>query len=173
VRTSVPPESVAGAVRAEIQRAAPDLPLFDVETMERRLSRQVGGGRFLAGLAGGFAGLALGLSALGLYGVAGWTVASRRREIGVRMVLGARPGRVAGAVLAAGVRLALAGMLLGGIGAFALGKALAARLPGLPAPSLPSLALTALVLLATMAAAALLPARRAARTDPAITLRQE
>lgn len=173
VRTSIPPESVAGAVRAEIRRIAPDLPVFDVETQERRLSRQRAGGRFLAGLAGGFAGLALGLAALGLYGVVGWTVGRRRRETGIRLVLGARPAGVAGATLAIGVRLALMGMAAGWIGAFALERTLAARLPGLPPPDLRSLATASLILLATTCAASLLPALRAARTDPAVTLREE
>jgi ABC-type antimicrobial peptide transport system permease subunit len=137
------------------------------------VDEQVARYRVSAVLVGAFGLVALALAAAGLYGVVSFLVARRTREIGVRMALGAGRGRVARGVLVFALRLALAGVALGLVGALWLGRFTAGLLYGVaPGDPLP-LALAALTLLAVTAGAAWLPARRATRVDPLVAMRAD
>ncbi len=120
-----------------------------------------------------FAGLALLLAALGLYGLLAYTVAQRRREIGVRMALGARPSQVATAILGEGMRLVASGLLLGVAGSWVVMRALKTLLYGVTATDAWVLAGSTLVLLLVGMIASYLPAHRASTIDPVTALRYE
>jgi putative ABC transport system permease protein len=124
-------------------------------------------------LIGGFAVPALLLAALGIYGLVAYLVTQRRREIGIRMALGARPGAVLGLVLAEGMRLALVGIALGALGAVVATRWLQSQLYETSATDVPTFIVSAAVLVAIAAAATLVPARRATAIDPVRTLRAE
>jgi ABC-type antimicrobial peptide transport system permease subunit len=111
---------VAATVRREFAKADPELPLFDVKTMDQRLETSVRERRAAMVICAAFAGLALVLSALGIYGVLAYTVTQRTREFGIRTALGASAGTVVGMVLGQGMRLAAIGLALGAAGAIVL-----------------------------------------------------
>jgi predicted permease len=173
VRTPQAPEAAGVALRAVVQRLDPELPLTDVKTMEARIRDSVSGRRIPFLLAGLFAGAALVLAAVGIYGVLAYSVAQRRREIGVRMALGARPEQILRQFFGLGVRLLAIGLPLGLIGAWLAAHAMAGLLFGVT-PANPSvLAGTAVILAAVALPACLLPARRAAQVAPIDALRAE
>src|SRR5213076_2005124 len=129
--------------------------------------------RFQMTLLSVFALVALALAALGIYGVMAYSVAQRSREIGIRMALGAAPRRVLGMVVAGGLRLAAAGVGLGIIGALAATRVLSALVYGVSTTDPLTLASTAAVLIVSAALASWIPARRATRLDPTLSLRAE
>jgi putative ABC transport system permease protein len=129
--------------------------------------------RFSLVLLGAFAGIALLLAAVGLFGVMAYSVAQRTQEIGVRMALGARPAGVVAMVLRDGMGLALIGLIAGAAASAGLGRFLATQLYGVKPTDIPTFAGVALVLLTTAAVAVILPARRAARIEPVVALRWE
>jgi putative ABC transport system permease protein len=151
----------------------PDTPLYNAKTMEDCLALDLGRARFQAVLLGIFAGIALLLTAIGLYGVIAYSVAQRTHEIGVRMALGASRGNVLSMVLNRGVQLTLIGIAIGVAGALALAQIISAMLYEIP-PRDPA---TYFVVCVTLGAVALLasylPALRAARVDPMVALRYE
>lgn len=173
VRTAGDPLAALPAVREAVRAVAPTLPMVGVRTLDEQLARASSRTRFAALLLGVFSALALLLAALGVYGVVAQTVADRRRELGLRMALGAEARRVGSLVLGQGLRLAAAGAALGVPAAWAASRALESLLfevvPGDPW----TYAAVPLVVLAATAAASLLPAWRAARLDPASVLRAE
>lgn len=167
VRTSIDPRAAVAAVRHELRALDADLPLAEVATLADVADRSYDEPRFLAWLTGTFAAVALVLAAVGLYGVMSYTVSRRRREIALRMALGAAAGRVLRLVIARGMRLVVAGALAGVAGALALSRFLEGLLYGVE-PTDPWTIAAVVVLLAAVALLAnFLPARRAARTDPA------
>lgn len=166
----IDPDRLAPSVREAVLAVTPTLPVYDVATLEERIGRQAGGARFLALLMTLFAVLALGLAAVGIYGVISYSVTQRRREIGLRMAVGARRSDVLRLILGQTVTLAVLGVVLGALAAFALRGVVASRLEGVEPANPLMLALAALVLLGVAAMAGLLPARSAARTDPVVTL---
>ena len=173
VRTAQDPADLALAVRAEIRRMDPDLPIVAMRTMREIVSSSVAQRRFQMTLTSLFAMVALLLGAVGVYGVVSCTVAGRTREIGLRMALGALRFDVMRWVFADGMRPVLAGLAAGMAGAIAMAQALRGVLFGI-APTDPlSLGIVLLVLLSTSALACYLPARRAAALDPMMALRQE
>jgi putative ABC transport system permease protein len=173
VRTKRDPASLTEAVRNEIRRLDPSLPLSEVRPMEKVLFESVGRPRFLMILVMLFAAVALLLAAVGTYGVLSYAVAQRTREIGVRMALGAQIGQVLRMILGQGALLAGLGLLLGVGGAVLLRRILASLLFGVT-PTDPLIFATVVALLAVVSfVACYFPARRAARVDPLIALRYE
>lgn len=173
LKTAVEPASLAPALRSAIWELDPELAVAQVETMDQVVARVLSPQRFQAVLLGSFAGLALVLAAIGLYGLLSHSVALRRRELGIRLALGATPGGLLELVLREGLGLTAVGLVVGVGAALGTGRLVAGLVPGLGAADPASLAVTAAVLLATAAVAALLPARRAARLDPAAAIREE
>jgi ABC-type antimicrobial peptide transport system permease subunit len=167
------PEGLAGPMQSAIRSVDANLPLYDFKTMEQRVDDSLLGRRFLLVLLTIFAGLALLLAALGLYGVITYTVRLRTRELGIRMALGAQPGDVLRLVLGKGARLAAIGLALGVFATFAVGRTLSSLLFQVSLFNPVTLLLTALILSSTVLFASYLPARRAAKVDPVEALRYE
>jgi predicted permease len=173
LRTTVPPLSLAAAVRGAVHDLDPDLPVARIETLSQIVAASIAQPRFYTLLLTAFAGTALLLAALGLFGVISVGVSQRTREIGVRMALGARSADVLGLVLREAAMLAVLGIAVGLATALALSRTLSTLLFDL-SPRDPLAFVTApLVLLVTAVLAALLPARRAAHVDPIEALRSE
>ena len=174
VRTSGShPEELAAAMQSAIRAVDSNQPLYDFKTMEQRINSSLLGRRFLVILLLIFAGLALLLAALGLYGVITYTVRLRTRELGIRMALGAQPADVLRLVLGKGARLAAAGLLLGVVATFVLGRTLSSLLFQVSLFNPVTLLLTSAVLGSVVLFASYLPAQRAAKVDPVVALRYE
>jgi len=167
------PASLAPAIRSVIRRLDPELPVAELRPMEEVLADSLKQPRFFSTLLGVFSALALVLAAIGVYGLLHYTISRRTREIGIRIALGGRPLDVFRLVMARGMAPVAAGALLGVAGAVAAGRVLKSLLFGVAAADPWSLggALGLLVGAALLACA--LPARRAARIDPAVALRTE
>jgi putative ABC transport system permease protein len=144
-----------------------------VATLDGLLSRSVSPRRFAAVLIGVLAGLALVLSAVGIYGVMSYTVGQRTQEIGIRMALGAQPGNMLALVLGRGARLALVGIGAGVLGALGLTRFLSSLLFGVGAADPLTFGGVAVLLLGVALTACYVPARRAMRVDPMVALRYE
>jgi putative ABC transport system permease protein len=172
-KTAGDPGSVAGAIEREIWTLDRDLPVEDVASMKQVVERAVWQPRSSTKLLAGFAGLALLLAAIGIYGVVSYGVGQRRHEFGIRMALGARPSNVLRSVVAEGAMLAGAGTVLGLIGALALTRYLQSMLYQVSATDPVVLASSAAILAVIALAAAFLPARRATNVDPMVALREE
>ena len=173
VRTALPPESVAPMVQKTILQLDPELPIDDLKLMQARIDDSLIARRSPAILAGIFAAVALLLAAIGTYGVLAYAVSQRRREIGVRMALGARPQQILAQFLGLGARLLLAGVALGVLGTWAAGRAMQSVLFGVGALHPGVLAVTAGLMLGVVFFALFLPSRRAARVNPIDALRGE
>jgi putative ABC transport system permease protein len=151
----------------------PDLPFGDITSLQSEVAGNVDEPRFRAILIGIFALLALILAAVGIYGLVSYTVTQRTREIGIRMALGAAPRQILVPVIRDGVVLALAGIGIGLVGAFAAARALSAFLFGVGASDPLTFSGVALLLLVVAVAASYIPSRRAMRVDPMVALRAE
>jgi putative ABC transport system permease protein len=154
-------------------RIDPDQPVAEVSTMRDRASRSLASPGFGAAVAGTLALLAVVLTVIGIYGLFSFTVAQRRREIGIRLALGDTPSGVARRVLGQGMWLAAIGVVLGLPLAFAGTQAAGARLAGVSAPTLPTLAAVAAVIMIAIGGACWLPARRASQVSPSEPLRAD
>jgi predicted permease len=172
-RTSRPPESLAATMAKVVREIDPELPVDGLRSMEARITDSLIARRSPALLAGIFAGVALLLASVGTYGVLSYAVAQRRREIGVRMALGAQPRQIGSQFLSVGLQLLVAGTILGVVGTWAAGRFMQSMLFDVPALHLTTLAGTALVMGVVSLVASVIPARRAARVDPLIVLRAE
>lgn len=170
LRTSQPPDTVTAAVRTEIAQLDPEMPFYGVRTLEERLSASLMDRRTPMLLATGFAAVALLLAAIGIYGVLAYQVSQRRREIGIRMALGAASGRIFTLVLREGGLIVGLGAVLGLAGAFVLRQTLQSQLYETAAMEPAVVAAVATVLIVVALIACVLPARRAAKTDPLIAL---
>jgi predicted permease len=173
VRTSLPPESLGLALQKVVRQIDPDIPVNDLRSMETRIADSLVARRSPALLAGLFSGMALLLTAIGTYGVLSYAVAQRRREIGVRMALGAQPGQIRSQFLYLSLRLLAAGTILGVIGAWLTGQAMQAVLFHVPPHNLAILAGTVGVMGLVSLVACLLPSQRASRISPMEALAEE
>jgi len=173
VRTAQNPLSLSRAVEDALRHADPNLPIGQVRTMEEMLSLSIAFQRFLMILMTAFAGLALVLAAVGLYGVISYSVSQRRHEVGIRMALGATGRDILGAVLHDGLRLTLMGTAAGLAAALVLTQILSAMLFGVnPTDPLTFMAVSWL-LISVATLASYIPARRATKVDPMVALRYE
>jgi putative ABC transport system permease protein len=172
VRTTTRPELLRPSLAAAVNTVAPALPLVDVRTMEQIVGERLAPDGFNIVLYGGLAAFALVLAALGIYAVMAFTVVQRTGEIGLRMALGAGHHQVRLQILREGATLATGGLVLGLVGAYALGRAMQALLFGTGALSVPVVLVASLVLLGAALVACYVPARRASAVDPLIALRQ-
>jgi len=165
-RTRVPASSFGTTLQRVVRSVDPEVALSDVRPMDARVAASLLAHRSPALLAGLFACVAVLLTAIGTYGLLSYAVAQRRREIGVRLALGARPSQVCGQFVALALRLMAAGLALGVLGALLSGRAMRALLFQVPAVHPETLAATAGLMGAISLAACLVPAYRAARTAP-------
>jgi predicted permease len=173
VRGSVPPGSLAGPLRREIQRLEPNLPVPEIETMSETIGTSLYAARMGAWLLSAFGGLALLLAVVGIYGVLSFSIARRTREMGIRLALGARSRQVFLLVVRDGMWLVGIGAVLGLAGAAFAAKALGGFLYGISPMDVPSYAGAVVVMAAVAFLACAIPARRAIRVNPIATLRQE
>jgi putative ABC transport system permease protein len=173
IRTEADPAQSAGAVRARVQSVDPRQPIYAVQTMDDIVSQSLAERRFSLLLMTAFAGLTVGLATLGLYGMMAQRVERRRREIGVRMSLGASGRGVFALVLRQGLSVVALGLAAGLAASFALSGLIESLVFGItPGDGVARLAVAALIL-AVGTIACLIPARRAARVDPILALRNE
>ncbi len=173
VRSPLEPASVAAAVRKELASLDRTVPLTDLKAMDEWISLSVADRKFNLQLLGAFAGLALLLSSLGLYGLISFTVTERTGELGVRMALGAQRQDILKLIATQSLRLAIAGIALGLIGSLVFARVIRGMLFGVASTDPVTLLVVCLLLAATAIAASLGPALRAIRVDPASTLRYE
>lgn len=173
IRTTSDPLSLVPAVSREIHAVDPDQPISNIATMSDVLTQQTGPRRLGMILLMVFAGLALLLASLGIYGVLSFFVAQQTREIGVRLALGAQLRDILGLVLKKGMGWALAGVAIGLVAAFVVARLMTSLLFGVRATDPITFAAIALVLLVVALFACYLPARRATKVDPLVALRYE
>jgi putative ABC transport system permease protein len=173
IRTNTDPSTLAGAVRNEFRSLDRGVPVYNIRTINDVLATSVAPRRTPMLLLSAFAGVALLLAMIGIYGVTSYYVTQRTQEIGIRMALGAQMGDVLKLVLRSGMGLALIGIAAGLIGAFALTRLMSTLLFGVKPTDLLTFGAVALCLLVTALLACYLPARRATKVDPLIALRYE
>jgi len=173
VRTNGNPTSVTKSLAAAIRSVNPDYPMTRVRTMDQVVSESLVTDRFTVMVFGSFAGLALLLAAIGIYGVMTFSVAQRNHEMGIRIALGAGSGQVLKLVVSEGMWAALIGMAIGIPGVYLVGRTLKSILYNVGATDVRALIGVAIVLLASALAACYVPARRATKIDPLAALRQE
>lgn len=171
VRSKAAPETIMASVEREVRAAGPQILIFGARTGSGIIDGGLFQARMAVGLLAVFGLLALGLASIGLYGVLAYSVQQRRREVGLRMALGATRAAVLKLVLSEGLSLVVVGIALGFAGAMAVGRLLSRMLFGVDAGDPLSVAAAALVLLTVALAACYLPARRATRVDPLTSLR--
>jgi putative ABC transport system permease protein len=172
-RTPGEPLAYVPTVRAELAGIDRELPIAAVRPMTDVIGRSIGERRFMMMLLGAFAGVAMLLAAIGVYGVLAYVVSQRTQEIGVRLAIGASPADVVQLFLREGVALAAIGLAIGAAGALAAGRALTTLLFGVSATDPATFIAVALALATAAFCASYLPARRAAKVDPMEALRTD
>ena len=172
VRSAGEPRALLPALERAVWSLAPDMPLVRVRTMEEMEGATLAARRFNAAVLLAFAALALALATVGAYSVMAYMVGERRREMGIRLALGARPAELQRATLGDGLRLAAAGVTLGALGAAAASRGLRSLLFGVSALDPATFAAVVALVVAALGLASLLPARRAAGVDPVVVLRE-
>jgi putative ABC transport system permease protein len=173
IRTNGEPASLAGAVRNEIHALDKAIPVFNVKTMNDVLALSVGPRRTPMLLLSAFAGVALLLAMIGIYGVTAYHVTQRTQEIGIRMALGAQMSDVVKLILKGGMTMALVGIGVGLAGAFALTRLMSSLLFAVTPTDIATFVTVSLCLLVTALVACYLPARKATKVDPLVALRYE
>jgi len=172
IRTAGDPAAFATTLRREVQALDKDQPVYSVRTFDDVVANSLGTRRVSMQLFAVFAGAALLLAALGIYGVMAYSVTQRTQEIGIRMALGAQKSDVLGLVIRQGMTLTVIGVVVGLAGAFALTRLIASLLFGVAATDPLTFVAIPLLLLFVALVACYLPARRAARLDPTVALAQ-
>ncbi|HSB29570.1 MAG TPA: ABC transporter permease [Pyrinomonadaceae bacterium] len=172
-RTSIAPSSVGATIASQVRSMDPNVPIFDVKSMDQRLSESLARRRFAMVALGVFAGFAFLLAVIGIYGVISYSVAQRTSELGIRLALGARQVDVLRLVLSAGVKLALIGIGVGLVLSFAVTRFLSGLLFGVRATDLLTFSALSVLLIVVSLLACYLPARRATKVDPLVALRYE
>jgi len=173
VRTAGDPGTMFRSISAAVHSVDPQIALAEPRTLDDVKSLMLAGDRFIMTLYGCFAGVALLLAAVGIYGVMAFTVAQRENELGLRMALGASRGNVVALVLKEAMLLAAIGMAVGLVGAYFVGRAMKSTLYGVGTMDISAVAAVALVLMGASFLASWLPARRAASVEPMRALRTE
>jgi len=173
VRTTADPASIAAAVTREARALEPNVPIYDVKTMQQWLSESLARRRFAMLALGLFAVVAMLLASVGIYGVMSYTVAQRTREIGIRVALGAQTRNVLKLIVGQGMVLAGSGVAIGLVAALAITRVMASLLFGVGATDLLTFVCIGLLLTVVALLACYLPARRAAKVEPMIALRYE
>jgi len=172
-RTSSDPAAAAAAIVAAIHEVDPTIPVYEIRTMDSRLSDSLARRRFSMIMLGTFSAFALILAAVGIYGVMAYLVTQGTHDIGVRIALGAEPGGIVRLVLGQGLKLAIAGVAAGLIGAAALTRVMATLLFGVSATDVVTFSTVPLLLASIALLATYVTARRATRVDPLVALREE
>jgi predicted lysophospholipase L1 biosynthesis ABC-type transport system permease subunit len=173
LRTRSTPTSVTGLVQQEIRAVDPDLGIYDAQSMERVMEQAVAAPRLNSVLLWAFAAMALGLSAVGLYGATTYSVTRRTRELAIRIAIGASPASVFRLMSWHGGAVALVGIVAGLIAAMGLARSLSSLLFGVAPTDAPTLGLSAAAVLMVTLLACVSPAWRATRVDPMTALRSE
>jgi putative ABC transport system permease protein len=173
VRTDVDPHSVTQAIRQAVRSVDRDQPLSQIRTMDELLDQSVGQRRLAMLLLGLFAGIALLLASIGIYGVMSYSVTQRAHELGIRMALGAARANVLRLVMRQGMTLVIIGLVLGTLGALGVTRLLESQLFGVDPADPVTFSLVAIVLGSVALVATLIPALRATRLDPLVALRAE
>jgi putative ABC transport system permease protein len=173
VRTKADKSAMSAAVRREVQAVDPNQPVFNINTMEQVLADSLASQRLSMLLLSIFAGVAMTLAAVGIYGVMSYTVIQRTHEIGIRMALGARVADVLRLILGHAMMLVLIGITIGLVGAFAVTRVMASLLYGVSATDPLTFVGVSLLLAVIALIACLIPARRATKVDPMVALRHE
>jgi putative ABC transport system permease protein len=173
VRTASDPVSMIPAIRNQVLSIDKDQPVSDIMTMDQRLAKSVASSRFVMLLLGGFSILALGLAAVGIYGVMSYLVTQRTQEIGVRMALGAQKRDVLKLVVGKGMVLAIVGLAIGLVASLALTRLMRSLLFEVTPTDWLTFVITSVVLLTVALLACYIPARRATKVDPLVALRYE
>jgi predicted permease len=173
VRSSISPSAIAAAVAGEVKAIDPNVPIFEVKTMDQRMYESLARRRFAMLALGLFAVLALLLALVGIYGVMSYSVAQRTSELGIRLALGAQPSDVLRLVLRHGFTLALIGVAVGAIASVAVTRVLTTLLFGIAATDLLTFVSLSTALIFVALVACLVPARRATKVDPLVALRYE
>jgi predicted lysophospholipase L1 biosynthesis ABC-type transport system permease subunit len=173
LRTTLPPASLRTTLESIVREGDPSVPIVRLRDMESVFNQSIERPRLLAQLLGGFAGLALLLAAIGTYGVLSYMVAERRREIGIRMALGADQGNVLSQVLKQGLTLTTIGVVVGLAGAFAMNRLIASMLFGVQPTDPATLVIVVATITLVATVACWLPAWRASRVDPIVVLRED
>ncbi len=173
VKATGDPDQLVAAAREQVKQIDPDQPIYNVRTMDQIRAESVAPERLNLTLFSIFAGIALVLAIVGIYGVMSYTVTQRTHEIGIRMAIGAQQRDVFKMVMGQGMMLALIGIGIGLVGAFALTRLMATMLFGVTATDPATFAVIAILLTAVAVLACYLPGRRATKVDPVVSLRYE
>jgi putative ABC transport system permease protein len=173
VRSAMEPTALISAIRGELRAMNPDLPVYSIKTMDALVDESVAPRRFALALIGLFAGLALLVASIGIYGVISYSVTERTQEFGLRMALGAMRGDVLRMVLWRGLRMVAIGIAVGALGALAVTRVLVGYLFGVTGHDPATFAAVAGISIAVAVAACAIPALKATRVDPMVALRYE
>jgi putative ABC transport system permease protein len=173
VQTVTPPTSLVDAVRSEVYSVDPNLPVSNVRTLDQIVAKSISQPRFYTTLLGIFAGVALALAAIGIFGVLSYAVAQRTREIGIRVALGARERSVVNLVVGQAMALVMAGVAVGTLAALVLSQTMTKMLFHVTPTDPVTFGGVALVLIVVALVASYMPARKATHVDPIVALRTE
>jgi putative ABC transport system permease protein len=173
IRSAIDPATLSAAAAREIHALDPDQPVADVRTLDQIVAKSIARPRFNAVLLVIFAGVALVLASVGIYGVMNYSATQRTQEIGIRMALGAKPGDILRLVVGHGMKLTAAGIVIGVIASLALTRVISNLLFGITATDLPTFLGVSAVLTSVALLANYIPARRATRVNPVVALRYE